>query len=504
MKVTVNGKQKGLKYGATLADAIKGEPYIEGSDIAGQLSTEKVTEVSNDFALLTQRGEMVVHLYDTEDAKRFRAAIRSIEGVNLRWSTREVLAFGSFATDIREDRSSGSFKRYEVFFSLGGNDNQTTYLMIARKPVEKVTGCGGGKIGKITVGRHLMDVLKENERIIGIHPVVSETSRENVAVTKDMGYPLGDGYSVETRVLVKLDHSSPKSAEQLLILASKGYIDVSEATGTFMGCRDDMDVDMEPEDSGVRDAGTVAVRNTGAGEGHVLFYRERRQLSPSINIAGRVAGGMAIVSRASAGDRIAVETDPPRALAVGMTQKDGEAFLARFGIKVRRTGDASDRAVIADQVPEETMQALKDGEVEVFGVPKESILRVQVTTGDAATAHYFRKVTGLSHKPVGKLKVQLSMPGSPMCTFYGDDARSQDLVPQDDLFKKCRKGDIGITNQSRPYHGLIGIRLTDSKQYGPTGEEPEGTNMLGRYIGDLSVLETLDDESTVYIMEDKQ
>ncbi|MEE3401009.1 MAG: methanogenesis marker 3 protein, partial [Methanomethylophilus sp.] len=134
----------------------------------------------------------------------------------------------------------------------------------------------------------------------------------------------------------------------------------------------------------------------------------------------------------------------------------------------------------------------------------ESILKIKVTTGDAATSHYFRKVTGLSHKPVGKLKVQLSMPGSPMCTFYGDDARSQDLIPQDDLFKKCRKGDIGITNQSRPYHGLIGIRLTDSKQYGPTGEEPEGTNMLGRYIGDLSVLETLDDESTVYIMEDRQ
>ncbi|KUE73667.1 hypothetical protein AUQ37_08390 [Candidatus Methanomethylophilus sp. 1R26] len=106
--------------------------------------------------------------------------------MNLRWSTREVLAFGSFATDFREDKASGSFKRYEVFFSLGGNDNQTTYLMIARKPMDKVTGCGGGKIGKITVGRHLMNVLKENEHIIGIHPVVSETSRENVAVTKDL------------------------------------------------------------------------------------------------------------------------------------------------------------------------------------------------------------------------------------------------------------------------------------------------------------------------------
>ena len=50
------------------------------------------------------------------------------------------------------------------------------------------------------------------------------------------------------------------SAEQVLILSSKGYFNVSEGTGTFMGCRDDMDVDMEPEETGVRDVGTVTAR----------------------------------------------------------------------------------------------------------------------------------------------------------------------------------------------------------------------------------------------------
>ncbi|KUE73666.1 hypothetical protein AUQ37_08385 [Candidatus Methanomethylophilus sp. 1R26] len=72
---------------------------------------------------------------------------------------------------------------------------------------------------------------------------------------------------METRVLVKLDRSSPKSAEQLLILASKGYIDVSEATGTFMGCRDDMDVDMSPEDAGVRDVAPSRSGTPAPGRG---------------------------------------------------------------------------------------------------------------------------------------------------------------------------------------------------------------------------------------------
>ena len=90
MKVTVNGKPKTLKEGATLKQAVAGEHYIEGSDISVHLSTEKVTEVSNDFALMTPRGEMVVHLYDTDDAKRFRASVENIKGVNLRWSTNEI------------------------------------------------------------------------------------------------------------------------------------------------------------------------------------------------------------------------------------------------------------------------------------------------------------------------------------------------------------------------------------------------------------------------------
>ena len=116
--------------------------------------------------------------------------------------------------------------------------------------------------------------------------------------------------------------------------------------------------------------------------------------------------------------------------------------------------------------------------------------------------HYFKKVTGLSHKSIGQLKTQFSFPGSPMVTFYGDEPRAQNLYPQEP-FKKCKKGEIGVTNQSRPHHGLIGIRLIDSKQYGPTGEEPYGTNLVGKFLGDLAEMEVLDDEQIIYITEAK-
>lgn len=502
MKITVNGKEKALKDGAVLKDAVAGENYVEGSLVSVYLSTERLTQTTNDFSIVTDAGEMVLHLYDTPDAKLFKDHVGGIVGSNVRWANKDLVAFGSFPTEIAHDSTEGNYKKFECFFSLGGNDNQTTYLMVARSNFTKAYGAGVGKIGKITVGRHLLDVIHEGESLREIKPVVSETSRDNVTVTKDLAHPLEDGCVVSTEVRVRLDPESPGSAEHLLVVSAKGYLNVSEGTGTFLGCRDDLDVDLKAEDAGVREVGNVMVRTEGSGQGHILMYKERRPAAPGLSVAGTVERGMSLVTLARSGDKVTVSTDPPRVLSVGMTQAEGEKFLSTFGVRQVRKGDTSDTAVIVDQGPESTMEAISKGEVETIGVPKDQVYRIAIKTTDEATVHYFKKVTGLSHKPIGQLKTQFSFPGSPMATFYGDDARSQNLYPQDP-FKKCKKGEIGVTNQSRPHHGLIGIRLIDSKQYGPTGEEGYGTNMVGTFLGDLSQMELLEDEQIIYITEEK-
>ncbi len=389
-----------------------------------------------------------------------------------------------------------------MYFLLGGNDNATTYLVIARRDQIRTNGVGGRRIGNITEGRFLLKLFKEGDAIEDIVPAVKETSVENVVITRDMDYVLTDGCIVDSEVRIELDYDSPQSAEHLLILASRGYLDISESSGTFAGCRDDMDVTIPEESSKVREEGSVMVRNTGTGTGHILFYKERRQMSPEANSAGKVVGGMPLIRRAASGGRIAVRTVPPRLISVGMTQKQAAEMLEAAGVKQIRKGDVSDDAIVSDQVPEATMEAMKKGEVETVGVPRDKIIRVEITA-EPATAHYFRKVTGLSHKAVGQMKTQFSFPDSPMVTFYGDEARAQDLEPQEKHFTKCKKGDVGVTNQARPHHGLMGIRLTDSKEFGPTGEEPYGTNIVGRVDGPLDGLDELDDDSIVYVTEMK-
>jgi putative methanogenesis marker protein 3 len=498
----VNGKEKELGSGAVLKDAVKGEAYEPGSLISVHLSTERLVAETNDFELVTSKGIMVLHLDNTDGAKLFRSIMGTIGGSTSRWSTKEIIAFGSFVTDIPTDRVERQYRMYDCFFTLGGFDNHSTYMMISRKEHSRSYGANIGNIGRITLGRHILEASVEGETLLDIRPVVSEASSENIHVTKDLEYKLEEGYTIDTNVLIRLNKGSPASAEQVLVVGSKGYLNVTSSTGSVIGCSDDLDVTIPDEGHATREVGSVAVRSAGVGAGHLLMYKERRQSSPAHNNAGQIERGFGLVSHAAKGDKITILTDPARIMSVGMTQSAGEKFLSGLGLEQKRSGDASDDAVIVDQTPEMTLKAMSGGVVETFGVRAERVFRVQLNETHPSDVYYFRKVTGLSHKPVGSLKAQFSFPGMPMITFYGDEERSKNLYPQEP-FKKCKKGDIGITNQSRPHHGLMGIRLQDSKEFGPTGEESYGTNLVGRFLDDVSRLSEIEEEETIYFREER-
>ncbi len=503
MKVMVNGSEKKLRAGSTLKTAIAGEPYVKGSLIAIHLSEDRLIKETRDFEIETDAGTMVLRLNETPEAEMWKSKALGMEGVTARWVTHDIASFGSFQTDLGIDRGEYRYRTYDCFLALGGFDNHTTYMMIARDNHRGSYGAGQAIIGRITVGRHILDSIREGDAIRSVRPMMSETSRENVDVTSDLTYKLEDGYRVETYLGMELDHRSPISAEHALILSSRGCIDITESTGSFAACSEDLDVDIPAEDIGVRDVGTVTVRNDGLGKGRLYIYKERRQLSEVHNTAGKLTNGRAIVQYAPKDSTVTVVTEPARALAVGMTMADGEEFLRKRGIYPCRTGDTADDAIIVEQTPERTLEAIANGEVEIYGVPKEKVFKVKLSEKDPISLHYFRKVTGLSHKPIGTLKVQFTFEGLPMVTFYGDEVRGKNLYPQDP-FKKVKRGDIGLTNQARPHHGLIGIRLEDSKDYGPTGEEGYGTNIVGKFDDDLDrLMKDLEEDDVVYITEDE-
>ena len=504
MKILVNGKEKTVRAGSTLKTAVADEPYVKGTLVSVHLSEEKVIEATRDFEISTTRGTLVMHLNDTPEAEMWKSSlIQSMEGINARWVTHDLVAFGSFKTELEVDRDEYMYRMYDCFLSLGGFDNHTTYLMVAKDNHRGTYGAGHAVIGKITVGRHILSEMREGDSVISVKPLMSETNTENVIVTKDLSLKLEEGYRVETAVCIDLDEMSPEASEHVLILSSSGTITATDVTGSYVACSDDLDVKMPTEHSGVRDRGTVTIRNDGLGTGRMYMYKDRRQVSPLHTVAGQMTTGGAIVSHVSKGDQFTVVTNPPRALSVGMTQAEGEEFLESRGIKQVRVGDTSDDAIIAEQTPERTLTALSAGEVETLGVPRDRVFKIKLTDKDPEGTHYFRKITGLSHKPIGSMKVQFTFEGLPMVTFYGDEMKGKNLYPTQP-FKKVSRGDIGLTNQARPHRGLIGIRLEASKDFGPTGEEAYGTNIIGKFDDDLDrMMDGLSEESIVYITEDE-
>jgi len=505
MKITVNGIEKTLDRNAELRDAVAGEIYEKGSLISVHLSTDRIREETSDLELVTSKGSMTLHLDDGDDSKIWKSVMKNIEGIRARWVTKDIIAFGSFKTDIKPSREARMYGRHDCFFSLGGSDNDTTYMMIATEDHKRSYGAGSGRIGRITSGRHILSMLEEGDEILSVKPVISEKSFENVIVTTDMGYKPEEGMSVETYVEIALNKNSPMSCEHVLVTAGKGFMTISDGTGSYAACSDITDVEISSEEISVRSEGSVTVRTEGVGTGRIFFYKERRQLLPSHNNAGVVKRGRSILGLAKENDKITVITDQPRVLSVGMTQSEGEKFLKSFGIKQIRTGDASDDAIITEQEPEWTMHAVNEKEAETFGAPRDKVFSISLDRkNEPESVHYFEKVTGLIHKPIGTMKVHFAFKGMPMVTFDGDEERGKSLYPGNE-FKKCKKGDIGITNQSRPNCGLMGIRLEDSKEFGPTGEERYGTNIVGTFKGDLKKLaDGLKEGSMVYVREEKQ
>jgi putative methanogenesis marker protein 3 len=503
MLLKVNGKEKQVSENALLKEVIAGEPYEPGATVAVTRSTSSIQKETNEFELVTSKGSLFLRLNGSEFANRWRELVPQIVGSTVRWQSAKVLAVGSFPTALDVDRGRYHYSKYDLYFSLGGFDNRSTYIMIAKIDHDGSYGIAEGKIGRITRGRHLLKEIEEGEKIIEIRPVVLELSGKDAFPTTDMGLRLDEGMSVETCVQVALDPRSPISCEQFLVVAGSGRLDITDRTATYSGNSKRMDVTLIPEHVEVREEGDVTVRHEGAFTGRIYFYRKRRQLSPAHNLVGRVTAGHELVRLAPEGSHITIITNPTRIMTIGMTQKDAQAFLGARGLKQKRTGLTEDTALVGEQEPELTME-IKDGmEVETFGVlPQKVSVWDFDDEGAPKTAHYLRKMTGLDHKPIGTMKVFFTYPDMPMITFVGNAREASVLLPENPFEQLSQRGQVGITNMSRPSKGTIGIRLELSPEFGPTGEERYGTNIVGSVASSLEVLmKDIKDGDIIYLRE---
>ena len=75
MKVIVNGKERKLKDGALLKDALKGEQYVPGTVVAIHKSTESLRVESDDFEVMTNKGSFCIHLNGSEHSRLWKSCM---------------------------------------------------------------------------------------------------------------------------------------------------------------------------------------------------------------------------------------------------------------------------------------------------------------------------------------------------------------------------------------------------------------------------------------------
>ena len=541
MKIKFNGETRevrGRRLGEIIAElgAYK-EGYKQGCAVAVTSEKESV-ELKHEFAVKTagrSRGrgagrEARIKIVQAEgkgtgagikafyeNYKNFRGGGSGGEGSGegsgvVSWKTENVTAIGPIKTNLSVQRGEQKYKKWDVFFGFGGFDPSKTYLMVSKREHEAAYGTGpDAVIGRLTRGRSIISGLQEGDRIAEITPIVTKAERAGFA-TSDLETEIKEGQEIFTFAKVRLFREAPMSSEHFLSLTRDGLFHADDLSHTYFASDALKGLSLPAENIHYRSKNYLSVRNAGTEKGKVFAYKESRLPHPSHNVFGEAVQGWELLDYARAGDTIYTVTEPRWMMVVGKTQKEAEAFFERENIGQVREGNVADDAVVVDLKPALTMEIAELGEVRTVGVDASGVFEVELFHKEAPkTVWYFKKITGLINRPIGILKVYFTLPGV-MVLFYGSAEEAGTLVPEN-LAEAgeggkgggVKKGILGVTNMSRANRGMMGIRLTDSEEYGPTGETFNGANIVLSFSdlspATLSFLGRLKEGDVIYVKE---
>jgi len=506
VRVSIDGLQADVKPGATVEALAKklGIQLIDKCIVAVRRPVEPEKVLTNLFEVTTTKGRMIIRLECEKVLDGWRRAYKRFEESGIRWVTRDAAVFGPTLTDFEPSRDSVELRQYEITLSLAGFSNENTHLVFSRKLHESAyappRGCG--VLGRVIYGRHLVDELRLGDRITKIEPIIETREAEKAVIRADRSYELREPVRVYTRLGIELDRSSPVGGELTYNVVGDGTLIASRRTSRFIACDRVNVISLVNEKLDHRVRGAVTVRNTGINAGSVYVYLKEAPLSTSHNIVGRVTEGIELADMAAEGDRIAVKISPSRLDVLGRTQQEASRLLKVHGIKHVRARDSSDRAVVVEQDPPTTLEVYGRGEVSCLGVSPSQVVKVRLFYKEApSSVKYFKRVTGLDLRREGKLTVYFTTPKMEMVLFKGDDVLAKELMPENVPKRQVAANVIGVTNAAKKFAGMIGVRFTESDEFGPTAERFEGTNIIGEVVENHDALRGLKEKGVVYLSE---
>ena len=510
MLIKINGEEVDVADASTIQDVIDetNAPYTPGSIICLIKGKKELEKNISKYKIKTNKGSIILQLDESEEAKPlvdvWKSQYEDFVDLDVRWSTSTEVAVGPIVTDL--EPTSDEFKYFEgdVVLSLSSFSNESTHLIMLKENttnVYSVPPYNKGIFARIIGGKKTLDNLTDDDKVIGIEPIIERSTSTDMASVSDLSTVLEEGNELYTYISFNINDDSPTCVEHLFSIIKDGRIKVSYDSESFIGFYDLAGIDKPKEDTTQRTRGTITVRNTGVGVGRVYIYRENRVLTPNHTTVGNVVNGMEIIDIAKENDFITVQAEQQRLMLLNKTQKEASEILSQAGVEHMIDGLVDDDAVIVEQSPRHTIDILKEGRVITKAVKREDLCTIKFVDNAPRSVRYFKYISGLLENPVGKIKVHFAVPGMHIVIFEGDKKLAKGLVPENNPVEKVIRGQIGITNMASKSAGLIGIRFEDNYDFGPTAENFEATNIIGDITSDYDHLEELKEGVEVYVTE---
>ena len=458
------------------------------------------------LAITTTAGQVVVELAGEQAA--FLESPDLVPNLALHWQDRYAAAFGPFPSDIRPSRKPHLYERGDVILGCGGYDPARSYLIVSRSRHSADHGAGedGGIVGRVVSGLGVIDRWSTGDRITKTEPVISWADTSRSFTTTDLSLPLEDGMRIVTRVSIVAQGYSPEkisveaaaSVEHMLLSLQTGRFVADRATSTHIGDLSRAGTEVPRQYHHPRLEGAVTVRTAGKAAGGIFLYRTDVPGSMVHTIVGQVVQGIELVRLAQEHDVIAVAVRPERINLLGLPLPRAKEIAIERGITLAIDKDAGERIVVA-QEPETTLEILGTGKAAVTTAPIDKVIDIELDDARApSSVAVFRRITGLAEHDAGVLPVFMKF--DDVVLFRPTIPAGIKLIPENTPENEAPAACLAITNDSCKNAGLVGVRLSAHREFGPTSEPFEGTNIIGRII-DTDKIKKVKEREKVYIRE---
>ncbi len=510
MLIKVNGKEIDVAEGSTIQDVIveTNAPYTPGSIICLIKGKKELEKNISKYKIKTTKGSIIFELVDNDEAKPiidvWKNQYEEFVDLSIRWSTSNEVAIGPIVTDLEPTHDEFKYYEGDVVLSLSSFSNESTHLILLKENttnVYSVPPYNKGIFARIIGGKKTLNELTDDDTVTAIEPIIERSTTTDSASVSDLSTVLEEGNELYTYISFEVDESSPICVEHLFSIIKNNRIKVNFDSNSFVGFYELEGIDKPKENTTQRVRGTITIRNTGNGVGRMYVYRENRVLTPNHTTVGKITAGMEIIDIAKKDDFITVKSEQKRLLLMAKSQGEASKILAEAGVEHVREGVTDDEGLIVEQSPRHTIDILKEGKVVTKAISPDELRDIEFVENAPRSVKYFKLISGLLEDPVGKIKVHFAVPGMHITIFEGDKKLAKGLVPENNPVDIVNECEIGITNMASKSAGLIGIRFEPNREFGPTAESFNATNIVGKMITNTEGLEELKEGVVVYVRE---